>query len=175
MILLPETFFCYHSGMERENIHAADLTINDLPELSTEEKNTRQRTGEEDNKRASEICKKYQKGDQFDFMLEKRGQIFSVMLEGVQVGTFILKDEGKTKTIGMIMLHSDLRGKGFGKQLYIKLNDYFRDKDGSTLVSDTMRLSNEAENLWKSLVKDGLAEITDIKTPDGHKVYKFKS
>jgi len=165
---------------ETQNEHPqSDLSIKELPELSQEEKLSRKRNEDKEAKKrefelASEICKKYQKGDQFDFVLEKRGSSFSIILEGVHVGGFMLKDNGDTKSIGMIMLNDDLKRKGFGKQLYIKLNSYFRNKDGNVLMSDTMRLSEEAEGLWKSLVKEGLAEETDIDTADGHKIYKFK-
>jgi predicted GNAT family acetyltransferase len=163
---------------EAQNEHPqTDLVITELPELSQEEKFARRKANKEAKERerelASEICGKYQKGDQFGFVLEKRGSAFSILIEGVQVGGFMLKDNGDTKSIGMIMLNDNLKGKGFGKQLYTKLNDYFRSTDGSVLMSDTMRLSEEAEGLWKSLVKDGLAEETDIDTADGHKVYKF--
>jgi predicted GNAT family acetyltransferase len=158
-----------------------DLVITELPELSWEDKlagkkNEDKEATQREYELASEICKKYQKGDQFDFTLEKRGSTFSIILEGAHVGAFTLKNnKDGTKSIGMIMLNENLRGKGFGKQLYTKINSHYHSKDGAVLMSDTMRLSEEAEGLWKSLVKDGLAEETDIETPDGHRVYKFKA
>ena len=156
------------------------LVIKELPELSLEEKIALRKKKDEatraqESEEVSRICQKYNKGDRFDFTLEKRGSTFSIILEGVRVGSFFLKEDGKTKLVGMIMLNNSLKGKGFGKQLYVKLNEYFRNTDGSVLMSDMMRLSDEAEGLWKSLEKDGLVELTNIETADGHKVYRFKN
>jgi hypothetical protein len=57
------------------------------------------------------------------------------------------------------------KGIGAGKQAYKNLNEEAKKRGGVLISSETM--SNEAENVWKSLVKEGVAEKVDD-------VYKFK-
>jgi hypothetical protein len=57
------------------------------------------------------------------------------------------------------------KGIGAGKQAYKNLNEEAKKRGGVLVSSETM--SNEAENVWKSLVKEGVAEKVDD-------VYKFK-
>ena len=142
--------------------------------LSPEERIARQQSEVEEKKLADAICEKYKKGDVFGFSLEKSGNSFSVILEGVKVGIFAIRDTGDTKQMAFITLNENLRHKGFGKQLYIKLNEHFKSIDGSVLATDTMRTSDDADSLWISLEKDGLVEETPDYTADGHKVYRFK-
>jgi hypothetical protein len=142
--------------------------------LSSEERAARTQSEVEEKKVADAICEKYKKGDIFDFSLEKSGYSFSVILEGVRVGVFAIRDNGDTKQMAFITLNENLRHKGFGKQLYIKLNEYFKSMDGSVLATDTMRTSDDADGLWISLEKDGLVEEAPDYTADGHKVYRFK-
>jgi len=125
-------------------------------------------------RKADEVCKQYEKGDTFDFSFEKNGNVFRIILDGVKVGAFGVKNNEDSKQISFIMLNKNLRGKGFGKQLYKKLNEYFKETDGAVLMTDMHKTSEAADNLWKSLVKEGLAEETETKTADGHKIYRFK-
>lgn len=143
-------------------------------ELSLEERAERKRAMKEEEVRADKICEKYKKGDVFDFSLEKNNNSYSVILEGVRVGVFAVRDAGDTTQIAFITLNKNLRNKGFGKQLYIKFNDYLSQTEGKVLMTDTMRTSDDADNLWSSFVKDGLVEEVTNAAADGHKVYRFK-
>ncbi len=155
------------------NIKKPDnLTIEELIQKRAENKNN-----EIDlEKKAKEVCSRYKKGDIFDFSLNRKGNLFEIILDEVKVGSFniSINDEESTH-IGMIYINENLQNKGFGKQLYIKLNDYLKNSENKVLMTDKMRNSPAATHLWESLEKDGLVEkLPDKTSPDGHPVYKFK-
>lgn len=154
--------------------NSVPLKIVDGGILSDEEKAARRKNINLRMEKAREVCARYSKGDQFDFSLIKNGNTYRVILDDAEVGVFAIRDSGSTKQISTIMLNESLRKKGFGKQLYTKLNSYFHSLDGSVLATDNMKTSEAADNLWQSLVKDGLAEETNQETADGHKIYRFK-
>jgi len=65
-----------------------------------------------------------------------------------------------------IRIEPEFKGKGFRKQAYKNLNEEANERGGILVSSETM--SQDAENVWKSLVKEGVAEkVGDI--------YKFKT
>jgi hypothetical protein len=142
--------------------------------LSADEKEQLDIQIEENKKLATAICDKYKKGDVFDFYLEKRHNLYSIILEGAQVGTFGIRDNGDTKQVAIILINDALKNKGFAKQLYIRLNDYFEHLDGSVLMTDNMKVSEDATHLWESLYKSGIVEKLDEKALDGRALYKFK-
>lgn len=145
-----------------------------LNKLSSDERKKRIDEIEQRQKIADKICEKYKKGDKFDFYLEKKTNIYAIILENIQVGALGIRDNIETKQIQFIQLNDNLKNKGFGKQLYIKLNEYFNHKDGSVLMTDVMKISTDATNLWNSLAKDGLVDELSERASDGHIVYKFK-
>ena len=167
-ILVVVIFFKYTFGM-------SEFEFSRLKKNNSEEETKKQKQEEQElEQKVDEICKRHEKGDTFDFSFEKSGNAFRIILDGVKVGAFSIRNNESSKQISFIMLNKNLRGKGFGKQLYKKLNEYFKEADESVLMTDMHKTSEAADNLWKSLVKEGLAEETQIKTADGHKIYRFK-
>lgn len=73
-------------------------------------------------------------------------------------------------------VYKNYRGKGFGKKAHIALA-IIAAKDGKTLYSDSSN-SDVEDALWKSLVKDGLAEVIEEKPKTGnwnHTTYRIKN
>ena len=106
--------------------------------------------------------------------------VFDMTLEGQKIGKFTLfdpermgrKSDVKVKQIGYVNIDDAFRGKGLGKQFYIKLNDYINEQDGSLLESgdDT---TGSADRVWNSLLEDGLVIKTGT-TVNGKDSFRFK-
>lgn len=63
-------------------------------------------------------------------------------------------------------IEKEYRGKGYGKKAHLALANIAKS-EGKTLYSD--RSNSDVENaLWKSLVKDGIAEVVSEKPKVGH-------
>lgn len=71
-------------------------------------------------------------------------------------------------------LEAEYRGKGYGKKAHIALANIAK-AEGKTLYSDDSN-SDAEDELWKSLVRDGIAEIVDEKPKRGdwnHTTYRI--
>ena len=71
-------------------------------------------------------------------------------------------------------IEAEYRGKGYGKKAHIALANIAK-AEGKTLYSDDSN-SDAEDALWKSLVKDGIAEIVDERPKVGnwnHTTYKI--
>ncbi len=125
-----------------------------------------------------ELALMYKKGDKIpvNFVNENAqdGDLFSIVLNGVNIGEFSLQDKNESdiREIGNISLNSNFQGKGIGKQIYIMLNDYLNTLDGSVLGS-AEKTTLDSDNLWNSLYKDGLVEKNRITAQEKPR-YKFK-
>ncbi|MBP6926557.1 MAG: hypothetical protein KBB70_02555 [Candidatus Pacebacteria bacterium] len=141
-----------------------------------------QQTLQEREKLANEVCLKYKKGDIFNFHLEKMqlehesSPRYTVVLDGVEIGNFRIGigEDGQDMIIKGIVLNKNIRNKGFGKQLYILLNNYLKKTEGLVL-KQSYETSNAANTLWLSLFKDGLAEVVPENSPDGYKIPWMKN
>lgn len=152
------------------------------PKLKEDEKEVQQKEGdskkgtkEEDGKRQKEeVLEKVTLGTEAS---KKSGKMTAEAL-GTTVETKAISVDGKKvgfveagifdKDIRMNNIRiedADVKGKGVGKQTYKNLNEEAKQRGGVLVSSET--ISTEAENVWKSLVKEGVAE----KVGD---VYKFK-
>jgi GNAT superfamily N-acetyltransferase len=84
-----------------------------------------------------------------------------VIIGGMNLGYVELLIDGKggrTK-IKEIRLEKDVRGKGYGKELYTKLGEELAS-EGIVLFSDiTSYRSGAASGVWNSLVRDGKAKV----------------
>ncbi len=160
------------------------FTLTEIPkvELTLQEALKRTRevmsndTGPEEKALADSVCEKYQKGDEFDFGLEKKGDIYTIKIEGVRVGSFSTREapEFNAKQVVFIILNEKLQNKGFGKQLYIKFNEYLKETEGVRLMTDTNKTNLAADKLWGSLAREELVEELPNSSADGHKIYIFK-
>ncbi len=105
--------------------------------------------------------------------------VFDIIWEGQKIGRFTLfdpekmgrKSDVKVKQIGYVNIDDEFRGKGLGKQFYMKLNDYLHEQDGAFLESgdDT---TNSADRVWESLFEDGLV-IKSGTTLNGKDSFRF--
>lgn len=105
--------------------------------------------------------------------------VFDIFLEDQKIGKFTLfdpekmgrKSDVKVKQIGYVNIDDEFRGKGLGKQFYIKLNEYIHKEDGAFLESgdDT---TNSADRVWESLFEDHLV-IKSGTTVNGKDSFRF--
>lgn len=65
------------------------------------------------------------------------------------------------------------KGKGIGKQAYIVLGNILSNKYGKTLVSDNSR-TDEAEGLWNSLYRNGMARIRGEYNSENRASYTYE-
>ena len=72
-------------------------------------------------------------------------------------------------TIDNVGIKKPYRGKGFGKEAYIKANELLNSTNRGDLYSSGMFEGPDAKHLWRSLVKSGDAEEI------GKNAWKFKS
>ncbi len=127
--------------------------------------------------RIKELAASYKKGDQLPINIVRKdgssGEFFSIILDDTNIGrfNFLESNNGITQIEG-INIHADFINKGVGKQVYIQINKYLNDLNGNVLGS-AEKTSEEADNLWASLYKDGLVEAIG-KTETGKILYKFK-
>ena len=81
---------------------------------------------------------------------------FSLSVEGNNIGSLVVNY--KTNEIVNVEILPEFRGLGLGTKLYKAAAEELVG-----LKSDPSFLSNKAENIWKSLVKQGLAVKTNVK------------
>lgn len=87
-----------------------------------------------------------------------RNEIKLSIYSGGGGGQLLVKrmDDGKFH-ISHTSIDQGLRGKGVGKALYQEMNEHLLKEHGQPLMSDYSR-SDDAEHVWHSLSKAGLAE-----------------
>ena len=89
---------------------------------------------------------------------------FGLSVDGNNIG--VLAVNSKTNEIVNVEILPEFRGLGLGTKLYkaaaVELGG---------LISDPSFLSNKAENIWKSLVKQGLAVKTNVKAKGANAGY----
>lgn len=133
-------------------------------------------------KLADKVCLKYKKGDVFNFSLEKiqlpeqSSPRYNVVLDGIEIGNCYIGtgEDGQDKILKSIVLNKNIRGKGFAKQLYILLNDYLEESEGSVL-KQSYETSNGSNSVWLSLFNEGLAEVVPENSPEGYKIPWMKN
>ncbi len=85
--------------------------------------------------------------------------VFLPFYEGQRMGSFRLEPEGDDYKVFGTVLYDRFKKQGLGKGMY-KYIIKTLDKEGKRLYSDNNQ-SPDAQNVWNSLVKDGLATTTD--------------
>ncbi len=91
------------SGTDNSNSNI-NLLVNIKDPYIPEEMLNRKRNIDARKKLADEVCDKYKKGDVFNFALNKIGNVFEIILDGVEVGTFSIGGDNDEKHIRMIMV-----------------------------------------------------------------------
>ena len=74
------------------------------------------------------------------------------------IGDFDLEKDGDKWIIGNVGLGNEYRGKGLGKESFIKANELIKNKGEGVLHSSGNFYGEDAKNVWKSLVKEDKAE-----------------
>lgn len=85
--------------------------------------------------------------------------VFTPFYNGERMGAFRLKPFGNDYKIFGVVLYDNYKGQGLGKGMY-KYIIRTLGKEGKKLFSDDKQ-SQEAANVWNSLVRDGFATTTD--------------
>ena len=118
-------------------------------------------------------------GQEFDADMAPDGGIRAIIVENEQIGEIpTIETPDRITMSGSIgaatQIIEPLRGKGYGKKAHIALA-LIAANDGKTLYSDSSN-SDAEDALWKSLVKDGLAEVIEEKPKTGnwnHTTYRI--
>ena len=90
-----------------------------------------------------------------EFKIEPFGKSIDnieIFKDGKKFGDLQIVKNNKNNTL--IVSRIEIREKGFGKYIYLKLQEQYPDLE---LRSDSKALSNDAVNMWDSFVKKGLA------------------
>lgn len=86
---------------------------------------------------------------------------YNIFYKGEKIGIVALSNFNNNLTIRGIGLDTKFRGKGIGKNFY-KWLSYTAYKNNGKLYSDNIydsTISIDAQNVWNSLIKEGIAEI----------------
>ena len=190
----PKEEIAERSGSHEDKI--STMSVVERKDYTAEERKERHETYTERMKLADEVCLKYNKGDSFNFSLEKLRSSSPLRstciltLDGAEIGNFLIRpgEDGEDKIMGFIFLNKNIRDKGFGKVLYRLLNEYLKNSEGS-ILKQSYETNGEADALWLSLFKDGFVEVVPPTTrggrykipgkknsflPTGTKLYRFK-
>ena len=85
--------------------------------------------------------------------------VFTPFYEGERMGAFRLRPFGNDYKIFGVVLNDRFKGQGLGKGMYRYIIKTI-GKEGKKLYSDDKQ-SQDAQNVWNSLVKNGFATPTD--------------
>src|ERR1035437_8966409 len=100
----------------------------------------------------------------FDYThLDRQHEVSLVHPDGTMVGSIVLQadpENPSSATVAESHINPNLRGTGAGKQFYLSSIESAKKLGYATVQSDMDR-SPSAEGVWKSLVKDGVAEFRD--------------
>lgn len=164
------------------------MTIDKIQQIfpdATHESDKESKNAEQNNNETEllELASKYNKGDSIPMTFSESLKVadrYEIILEGKKIGIFTLvnpeifgrKSDVKAKQIGYINIKDVFRGKGIGKQFYIKLNEHLKTGDGSVLESGDSTTEG-ADGVWSSLFKDDLVEKVGL---GGNKkdLFRFK-
>lgn len=83
---------------------------------------------------------------------------YKIKLGDNWIGDFDLEKDADKWVIGNVGLKNEYRGKGLGKESFIKANELIKNKGEGLLHSSGIFHGEDAKNVWKSLVKEGKAE-----------------
>lgn len=107
----------------------------------------------------------------FDPDMAPDGGTRIIMLDNEYIGEIpVLESKDKIKMSGSIgaatEIEEEYRGKGYGKKAHLALANIAK-AEGKTLYSDSSN-SDAEDALWKSLVKEGIAEVISENPKVGH-------
>lgn len=111
--------------------------------------------------------------DNPDAFVNRGNKSYKVVYDGEEVGELSLDEyDGANDSIKWVQLDEKYRNKGLGKALYKYLNKRANERN-KVLYSDEFDIRPDAQRVWNSLKREGLAE--DIPNPIGEHIgYRFK-